>query len=121
MANGDEVERLRRELSRCPGTGRGRRYPEALRRRAGRLADVEQREARSIEVLARRLGVSAPALTRWMGDLQDQAGGVSPLRSVEIVPDAVGTPSSIVVRGPQGIVIEGLELEQVAQLVRSLA
>ena len=85
MANGDEVGRLRAELSACGGEGRGRRYPDSLRRRAGRLAGVELREGRSIGGLARRLGVSAPALTRWLQSARAPTALVGRLRQVEIV------------------------------------
>jgi transposase-like protein len=121
MANSDEVERLRRELTSCPGNGSGRRYPDALRRRAGRLADVERREGRGVDALARRLGVSSPALTRWMHVARGQVAIVGPLVPVEIVPDEVAAPSTILVRGPRGLVVEGLAIEQIAELVRRLA
>lgn len=121
MANGDEVGRLRAELSACGGDGRGRRYPGSLRRRAGRLAGVEQREGRSVGALARRLGVSAPALTRWMQVARPSTAIVGQLRPVEIVPDEVVAPPAVLVRGPRGIIIEGLGLAQIAELVRRLA
>lgn len=121
MAKHGEVERLRQDLSRSPGEGTGRRYSESLRQRAGRLADAERREGRSVDVLAQQLGVSTPALTRWMRDSQGREAMAGPLRPVEIVAEASTGPSRLIVKGPCGVAVEGLVIEQIAELLRSLA
>lgn len=105
---------LRQALARA-AEGRGRpRYPEALRQRV--VAHVRDRRARgaSLRQLADELGVAAPTLVRW-------AEPRPAFRPVLVEPTPQAAPGHLVMHGPGGLRVEGLTLEQAAELLRRLA
>jgi transposase len=105
---------LRQALTRA-AEGRGRpRYPEALRQRV--VAHVRDRRARgaSLRQLADELGLAVPTLVRWSGPRPA-------FRPVVITPASPTASGHLVVHGPGGLRVEGLTLEQAAELLRRLA
>ncbi len=111
-------ERIRKSIAKL-ATGGQRRYPPRLR---ARIADYCRDRVQAGIPLTRacsELGVSHPTLVRMLEEAK-----VPRLRRVRLVarkptePDAATSP---VVRGPGGIVIEGLDVEGVAALVRALS
>jgi hypothetical protein len=105
---------LRQSLARA-AEGRGRpRYPEALRQRV--VAHVRDRRARgaSLGLLANELGLAVPTLVRWSGPRPA-------FRPVVVAPASPAAPGHLVVHGPGGLRVEGLTLEEAAELLRRLA
>lgn len=88
-------------------------YPAELRAKA--LAYLQERQAAggSLRVVASELMIGADSLRKWQGA---QAPMVRP---VSVVPDRAA--SALVVHGPNGIRIEGLDVSAVARLLKELS
>jgi transposase len=106
------VERLSAwtEVSKLGPRGRGRPYPKGL-------LEKLLSGAKLIEVAA-ELRLHDQALSRWLGEKRraNRFDRVQVVAAAPIV--AVAAASTIVVHGPRGLRIEGLELAAVAELVR---
>lgn len=115
-----ELEQLRRAVSRIE-RGRGRRYPELLRKRVTRWAGARRQRGARWPELARQLGISAESLRRWVAL---EVPGAPALVPVEIVgaeaDDGSGAdrPLRLVTRG--GHRIEGLSIADAIEIVRVL-
>lgn len=109
---------IRRSVSALV-SGPQRRYPPALLGRIEAYARARRAQGASNAQICREVGISAPTLVRL---LTAEAGT---LRRVRVAGDtaAEGMPASVslTVRGPGGIVVEGLDVAGVAALVRELA
>ena len=109
----DDLASLRRAISALQTTKQRRRYPAALRARL--TSFVRSHPERSIRSIARALDVAPQTLARIA------AAAAPVLVPVRIVDDAPAAGVRVHVRGPRGIVIEGLDLAGVAALIRELA
>ena len=100
--------------------GPQRRYPPVLLRRIEDYARERRAQGASRAQICREVGISSPTLVRL---LTAESGTLRRVRvaadtASEVVPPALG---SLTVRGPGGIVVEGLDIASVAALVRELA
>lgn len=99
--------------------GRGVRYPEALRVEAVACAREGLASGASLGEVASRLGIGIPTLSRWL-----EQGGVVGLREVEVLepclPAGGVVSAGVVLVTPSGHRVEGLELAQLAELLRAL-
>lgn len=110
----DEHADLRTEIE-SSRDGRGFARPKAeLKKRI--VAHVEQRRdvGETMEQIAADIGVAKSSLERWRRTRS--AGRRKKLVRVKVR----ATSSSAVVRGPCGLTIEGLGIEDLAELVRRL-
>ena len=89
----------------------GRRFPEAAKAAMARFASEQLANGHAMAAIAHELELSVATLRRWTGSRPAFV-------PVELAPQ-VGSP--ITVRGPQGLVIEGLSLEQLVELLRRMA
>ena len=94
-----------------------RRYPARLR---SRIADYSHERIKAGAALSRvssELGVSHPTLVRILDEKP------APMRRVRVarLEATKKEPRELVVRGPGGLVIEGLDVEGAAALVRALS
>jgi hypothetical protein len=114
---------IRRLRSQAQQLARGKsrtgvRYPAAFRDAVVRL--VRRRPGRSVERLARALGLSAPTLTHW---LRPPAQPV--LRPIAVVPEPQPEPerptASIVLVTSHGVRVEGLDRDGLIAVLRALA
>jgi hypothetical protein len=111
-------KRIRRSIAKLAGGGQ-RRYPQRLR---GMIADYCRTRVDGGVPLTRvcsELGVGHPTLVRMLEEAKAPR-----LRRVRIAAPKPNEPEAglaPVVRGPAGIVIEGLDVEGVAALVRALS
>lgn len=105
---------LRQALASAERSGVGRAYPAAIRVRA--TAYVERRRAEGIsdEAIGQELGISPMTFRRWVG-------GRSTAFAVATVCDEPGPSAGIVVHGPRGLRIEGLDLAGVVALWERLS
>ena len=117
------MEHLADEFIRRRGSivvGRGRRYPESLRQLAVGFATEAEACGWSGNRIARRLGVAWATLERWCATqpVAEPGGGMR-----EVVVRADG-PSSAelgpVLVTPEGYRIEGLEQEDLVEILRAL-
>ncbi len=108
---------LRRALARV-ARGRGRRYPEQLRKQVIAWAAARHAAGASWEQIKRELGQRFDTVRRWC-----EAAGSSPSRpralvAVRVVPDAVERRVAVV--SPAGFHVEGLTFSEAAALLREL-
>ena len=116
MATAHQIRDLITETT--TGTVRPR-VPREVREEVCRYA-ARRREPRAPwAVIARETGVEVRKLQRWQSRAR-RASAVPVLRPVEVLPAPEPAPALTVV-APSGVRIEGLGLEQAAQLLRLLA
>jgi len=107
-------EELKQELSKLGPRGRGRAYPKGLMGKLLSYTLARRRQGAKIVEVAAELGMKFHTLARWLGEKQPAVG----FERVEVV--APPSARSLVVHGPRGLRIEGLDLVGVAELVRRL-
>lgn len=115
----DQVQRFKALVRQLMGgrRGRGVRYPQAVRQEAVAFAQEALASGASLPGIAATLGIGEMTLSRW---LEPARVG---LREVEILgAESSARPSagSVVLVSPSGFRVEGLELPQVAELLRAL-
>ncbi len=111
-----EAAAFRDAVRRAGRRGPGRRYPAELRRRGAEYLRARQAGGARLSVVLRELGMRRETLTAWAAPAEAE---VRP----RFVPVAVmeAPPGRIVVHGPGGVRIEGLDMAGVADLLRRLA
>ena len=110
MPKNTEVRQVRAALAQLPS--QGRRFPPEVRAAVERYARRRTAEGATNLAVARELGVSAPTISRA---LARQSRMFVPVR---VVPEAA---APVIVRGPCGVVIEGLDVAGVAKLLVELS
>jgi hypothetical protein len=106
-------EELKSELSVLGPRGRGRPYPKGLLEKLLSYTVARRRQGAKLVEVATELGMQNQTLSRWLGEKR----AAKRFDRVEVVPVAP-TASAILVHGPRGLRIEGLDLAAVAELVR---
>lgn len=124
MDQSDPTSKLRAALSRVRGHGRGRRYSKRLQRRVVEHYRMRTLEGLSNRQIAAELGIPWETIHRWNKELADSS--IVPTQSptftpVEVLDSAPPVRSTLVVRGPAGLYIEGLDVDALAELVRRLS
>jgi transposase len=105
-------EELKQELSKLGPRGRGRAYPKGLMGKLLSYTVARRRQGAKIVEVATELGMKFHTLSRWLGEKRPTAS----FERVEVV--APPAPRTLIVHGPRGLRIEGLDLAGVAELVR---
>lgn len=125
MRTEHQAAAIRAEMDQVEGRrGRGKAYPAALRRRAVSHYCARRAQGVAIRTIGIELGLPGQTLQRWAAALGDtpllppaQAG----FERVEIVEAPPRMQhSAIVVRGPAGLHIEGLDLDSLVELLQRL-
>ena len=101
------------------GSGPRNRYTAALCAQAVEYGRTRHEEGASLEAAARELGISRKALWKW----STEASAATDFHRVEVVPDkpqASRTGSRLVLHGPGGVRVEGLDVESLAELLRRM-
>lgn len=126
-----ELEQFRQEVQRLRA---GRRagsgpFPEAMKSFAVRYLAEAQRAGRTMKEVAKELRVSEPTLQAWRrGEWKRREAAPAPklvpvgVREEKVLPEpqaAARQPVTVV--SPQGWRVEGLRLEDAAELLRRLA
>ncbi len=110
-------EELKVELSKLGPRGRGRAYPKGLLEKLLSYTVAGRRQGASIVEVAAEVGINFRTLARWLG-----ARKAGRFERVEVVAasaaSAAAAAPTIVVHGPRGLRIDGLDLAAVAELVR---
>jgi hypothetical protein len=114
MATAHQIRELITETT--TGTVRPR-VPREVRDEVCRYAARRRREGAAWAVIARETGLDVRKLQRWNGRARRLAP-VPVLRPVEVMPEPA---QGLALIAPSGVRIEGLRLEQAAQLLRLLA
>lgn len=113
MSRSNELKQIQRALAELP-TGRERRIPEQVRDWITTYARRQMAAGQSRSAVAAELGVSDPTLVRL---LRRSSPRLLPVH-VAAGPEIRG---GLVVRGPGGLVIEGLDVDGLIALIRGLA
>ena len=108
----NDIASVRRAIRSLATEKHRRRYPVTLRARI--VAVVHAHPDMAISSLARALDMAPQTLERMASKARTS---LVPVR----VTANPATRSALVVRGPSGIVIEGLDLNSVAELIRVLS
>ena len=112
---------LKREISRAPKNGRGRRsYGRPLRQRIVEATIAELDTGRPLTRVAAELAIRDQVLSGWVRKHR----GPETVRTVEVVDDPI--PTTTPAEGlrmvlPGGAVIEGLSLSDISSLLRQAA
>ena len=114
MSRAETGSALKQALASAERSGVGRAYPAAIRERV--IAYVERRRAEGVadEAIGRELGISPMTFRRWVG------GRTSAFALATFV-ELAAPSSSLIVHGPRGLRIDGLDLEGVAALWERLS
>lgn len=105
------LETIRKAVTELGGRGRGHAYPKGLRAEIIEYARTRRAAGITLEALGVELGMPWRTIARWLPAVRAKR-----FRRIEIV-DA---RREVVVQGPHGLRIEGLDLEGVAELLRRL-
>ncbi len=112
-----EIGRLRRRLASAGGRG-SRGYGAELRAEVVGVARRWAAVGGGQRGLAEKLGLSRATLARWISDSEEPRALV---RAVDVVADDEPVADDLVALLPCGVRIEGLTLDDVAELARRLA
>jgi len=104
---------FRKAVARRGAVGPRLRYTPELRAEAVTYARERVASGGALAAVARELGVAANTLQAWLADQRHSPG----FRKVEIAADSAPT---LIVYGPAGLRIEGLDIAALAELLRRL-
>ncbi|HEU4532506.1 MAG TPA: hypothetical protein VFS00_00265 [Polyangiaceae bacterium] len=114
-----EATQLRHALRTADRPGAGRGYPEALRARVVAYAQRAHAAGRTRADVADALGLAPVTLARWGRPTRVAAPGFRPV-VVAPEPARAAPAGSVAVVLPGGVRVEGLSVEQAAELCRRL-
>ena len=118
MSTSKELNRIRSCLSALP-SGKRRRLTLELRDQIGQYGHFRIAEGASRNAVAKELGLGYQTLTRVLKETPEDTATWLPVR---VKPESSSSDtSSIRVHGPEGLVIEGLDIADVAELLRGLS
>lgn len=111
-----EAAAFREAVRRAGKRGPGKRYPAELQRRGAEYLRVRRAAGAPLSAVLRELGMRRETLAGW-------GAPPAPKETPRFVPvTVVETPAGrLVVHGPGGVRVEGLDLAGVAELLRRLA
>jgi transposase len=117
------AEKLRLSIANADRSGAGRPYPVALRREIVAYVEEQRRQGVGGVTASREIGVSAFSVARWKADKgSDSETGFRPVVLAEPIEVPISVERSrLVVHGPAGLRIEGLDLAALAELWRRLS
>jgi predicted transcriptional regulator len=110
-----EVDALRAELAGIERRGRGHRYPPELRKRVTAYAVAHHADGTTPREIGDELGMDSRTVERWL-----EKEHVSGFEQLIVQQDAHAPAGRLVVHGPGGVRIEGLDLDALAELLRKL-
>ena len=109
---------FRAAARRAGPRGAGRRYPSTLRRAGAEYFRRRRAAGASVATVARDLGVRRQTLLAWAAEPEGETRAA--FVPVTVVPDAAAL-SRIVVYGPGGLRVEGLDVAGVIAVLSGLA
>jgi len=117
MATAHQIRELITETT--TGTVRPR-VPREVREEVCRYAERRRKQGAPWAVIARETGLDVRKLQRWQSRAR-RGSSVRVLSPVEVLPAPEPSVAALTVVAPSGVRVEGLGLEQAAQLLRLLA
>jgi len=113
-----ETARLRTALATTERSGRGRAYPPSLRADVLRHARARLAAGEATSAIATDLGLHVATLASWIG-----RASLAPatFARVAVLAEPPATAGALVVHTPQGLRIDGLDLDSLVTLLQRLA
>lgn len=112
----DTREELRSAISKLGEMGRGKRYPRPLLEKMLSYTVARRRQGATLLAVGGEIGMNWKTLARWVG----QRKAAPRFERVQVAVPTAAPASAVVVHGPRGLRIEGLDVGGVAELVRRL-
>jgi hypothetical protein len=111
-------EELQQALSTLERRGRGKPYPKGLLENVLSYTVARRRQGATLLAIGTELGMSWRTLARWLSGRARTRG----FDRVEVIRPTIApaAPRPLVVHGPRGLRIEGLDIDGVAELVRKV-
>lgn len=125
MRTKDEAAWIRAEVEAMVGRrGRANPFREDVRRRAVDYFFARRKQKISPAKIALEIGIGLATLRSWTSPKKRLAVGMVPegferIEIAEALPQSAST--QVVVRGPGGLCIEGLDIDSLAELIRRLS
>jgi hypothetical protein len=122
VAMATKAHRIRETIAKLSRAKNARRYPPGLRARVIAYAKARLAAGGTVAAVCRELDVGAPTLYGFLGIEGPKEKGRPGFKRVRVVrapPPESG--SRRVLRGPFGMVVEGLTLDEISQLLRGLS
>ncbi len=113
------AEEFRAAVRKQAGGGPRNRYTATLRAQAARYGEARQKQGKSLKQAAQELGIAGKSLRHWSTSTSE----VPEFHPVEVVQDEAArgrATTALVVHGPGGLRIEGMDVESLALLMRRL-
>lgn len=139
MSMANEGLALRAAIEALDENKKRRRYDEELRRRVVRYARAEMRGGATATSVAQALDIGLPTLLRFLDEVPEliavtvidepdaievverSAVATAPAALTEASPTSSASPRTLTVRGPHGLEVEGLTLDDVVGLFQRMA
>lgn len=112
----DTREELKSAISKLGEMGRGKRYPRPLLEKMLSYTVARRRQGATLLAVGGEIGMNWKTLARWVGERKT----ASRFERVQVAAPAAVASATLVVYGPRGLRIEGLDVGGVAELVRRL-
>lgn len=119
MKREQEALAIRAELAQLEHRGRGRAYPERLRKRMIAYVETRRAEGAATRLAGDEIGMDWRTLLRW-APCAMSAGFEQVVVQEQEAAAASAAAARLVVHTPSGLRIEGLDLGALAELVRKL-
>ena len=127
----EKAAKLKAELEKRAHEGKRGRFSEAMKAEVLEYWEQCRQAGATQETVARELGLSPWTLSRWSVQARrakgrtakkghQQAAGAAAFHAVKVKPEAEGVGRAVVLHGRSGVRVEGLSVQQVAQLLREL-
>ena len=122
MRNHQRAAAIRAEIERIEDRGRGKAYPERVRRRATEYFWARRDEGATIAEIGPEIGLRWRTLYGWAKGSASPELPMAGFASVEIIDvPAAGAGGPFVVQHPSGLRVEGLNLDALVELLRRLS
>ena len=122
MRNHQRAAAIRAEIEQDEGRGRGKAYPEHVRRRAIEYFWSRRDEGATIAEIGPEIGLHWRTLYGWAkgaAPLERPDDRFSPVEIIDVPVTHAGGP--FVVQHRSGLRVEGLDLDALAELLRRLS
>lgn len=116
MSRAETGSALKQALASAERSGVGRAYPAAIRERAIAYVDRRRAEGSADEAIGRELGISPMTFRRWVG-ARPSAFALATF----VEPEAAAPSGALVVHGPRGLRVEGLDFAGIVALWERLS
>jgi transposase-like protein len=115
----EECAALQQQISGLGPRTPSRRYPDELKRRIAGWAGGQRARGVGAVDIAKQLGVPWESVSRWMGLRSTESPPRQEFRPVEIISSGE-KKATAALRSPNGFIVEGLDVDALAELLRRL-